>query len=95
MKAGVERTLTQQLPFAYAPLKLSTPASTIYDLVRYAPKIGDIERAAETIAPMLIRVGARQLARVLRAENELATVQRLGYVLHALGADKLASVVAR
>lgn len=95
MKSGIEHTLTQQLPLSYAPLVVSTAESTMYDLVRYAPKIGGIECAAETIAPMLSCIGKRRLARVLAAEDEVATAQRLGYVLHSLGADKLAGVVGK
>jgi len=95
MKSGTGRTLTRQLPLAYAPLAVSTPEATIFDLIRYAPKIGGIERAAETITPMLGQVSARRLAEMLRAENELASAQRLGYIFESLGANKHAAVVHR
>lgn len=95
MKSGIERTITRQLPMAYAPLKVSAPESTIYDLVRHAPKIGGIERAAETIAPMLNQVTSRNLMQALKAEAEVASVQRLGYVLESLGAAKLAKTVRK
>lgn len=53
VKSSIDKTITQQLPRAYAPLTVSTPESTVFDLVRYAQRIGGFERAAETIAPML------------------------------------------
>jgi len=93
MKSGIDRTVTQQLPNAYAPLAISTPESTIYDLVRYAQRIGGIERVAETIAPMLPTVRTSKLVKVLKAENEIATAERLGLVLETVGAHKFAKAV--
>ena len=49
VKRGIERTPTQQPEGAVAPLLISTPEATAYDLIRYATSIGGIERAAETI----------------------------------------------
>ncbi len=95
MKSGIERTNTRQLPMAYAPLKVSTTESTIFDLIRYAPRIGGIERAAETIAPMLSQVTAGNLMQVLKVEAEITAAQRLGFVLESLGAAKLAKRVRK
>ena len=93
VKRGIERTPTQQLAQAVAPLCISTPEATAFDLIRYATSIGGIERAAETIAPLLPVLRARELKRVLEAENEPAIAQRLGFVIEAGGAKKLAQVI--
>ena len=93
MKSDIGRTITQQLPNAYAPLAISTPESTIYDLVRYAQRIGGIERVGETIAPMLPAVRTSELVKVLKAENEIATAERLGLVLETIGAHKFSKAV--
>jgi len=93
VKRGIERTPTQQLAQAAAPLSISTPEATAFDLVRYAGKIGGIERAAETIAPLLSSLRAHELKRVLKAEGEFAVAQRLGFVIEALGANKLAQAI--
>lgn len=93
MKSGIDKTLTLQLPGAYAPLTVSTPGSTAYDLIRYAHDIGGIERAAETIFPMLRQIKAKELRSVLDAEGEIATAQRLGFVLEALGATNLTKTI--
>jgi hypothetical protein len=61
-------------------------------LIRYAASIGGIERATETIVPILPVMRARELKRVLEAENEPAIAQRLGFVIEAGGAKKLAKV---
>jgi hypothetical protein len=93
VKRGIERTPTQQLTQATAPLCISTPEATAFDLIRYATRIGGIERAAETIVPLLPVMGTRELKRVLEAENECATAQRLGFVIEACGAKKLAQAI--
>lgn len=93
VKRGIQRTPTQQPSGAVAPLWVSTPAATAYDLIRYATSIGGIERAAETIRPLLPLLNARELKRVLDAENEPAVAQRLGFVIEACGNKSLAKVV--
>ena len=93
VKRGIVRTPTQQLAQASAPLCISTPEATAFDLIRYATSIGGIERAAETIAPLLPSLRARELKRVLAAEDEPASAQRLGFVVEAGGAEKLAKVI--
>jgi len=93
MKSGIERSLTQQLPGAHAPLKVSTPETTAFDLVRYAHSLGGIERIAETIAPMVPSIKVRALRKALDAEDEVAAAQRLGFVLDAIGAENLARTV--
>jgi len=87
--------MTQQLANAFAPLRVSTPAATAFDLVRYAPRIGGIDRAVETLVPLLPMIEARDALAVLDAENETATAQRLGYVVERAGRTDLASVIDR
>ncbi len=93
VKREIGRTPTQHAAGAAAPLRVSTPEATAYDLVRYAMRIGGIERAAETIRPLLPRLRARELTRVLDAEDEPAVAQRLGFVIDASGSKSLADVV--
>jgi hypothetical protein len=93
VKRGIERTPTQQPDGAVAPLLISTPEATVYDLIRYATSIGGIERAGETIRPLLPLLRARELKRVLNAENESGVAQRLGFVLEACRSKSLAKVV--
>src|ERR1700728_3791746 len=79
-KRNIARTPTQQLAGAATPLNISTPEATTFDLIRYSPNIGGIERAAETITPLLPALSARELKRVMDAENEQTTARRLGFV---------------
>ena len=93
VKRGIERTPTQLLSNAYAPLRVSTPEATAFDLVAYASRIGGIGRAAETLAPLVPLMRAAELKRVLESEDQTATAQRLGYLLEAAGNLKLAEVI--
>ena len=93
VKRAIERTPTQQPARAVAPLCVSTPEETAYDLIRYATSFGGFERAAETLHPVLPLLRARELKRVLDAENEPAVAQRLGFVIEAGGNKSLAKVV--
>jgi hypothetical protein len=93
VKRGIELTPTQQPNGAVAPLLISTPEATTYDLIRYATSIGGIERAAETIRPLLPLLRVRELTRVLNTENKSGIAQRLGFVMEACGSKSLAKVV--
>ena len=93
VKRTLEQTPTQPLANAFAPLQVSTPEATTFDLIRYAARIGGIGRAAETIAPLLPLMRPAELRRVLKIEDEPATAQRLGFVLENLKATSLAKVV--
>jgi hypothetical protein len=94
VKRAVERTPARALANAFAPLRVSTPEATAYDLIRYAPRIGGIGRVAETIAALLPLMRPAGLRRVLRIEDDAATAQRLGFVLDKLAAADLAGTVA-
>ena len=93
VKHSIKRTPTQQLPHAPAPLFISTPEATIFDLIRYAISIGGIDRSAETIEPLLPKLQICELKRVLDVENAPTIAQRLGFVLEAKGAKKPADAV--
>ena len=93
VKRGIERTPTQQPEGAVAPLLISMPEATAYDLIRYASSIGGIERAAETMRPLLPLLRGRELKRVLDGESEPSVAQRLGFIIEACGNRSLAKVV--
>jgi hypothetical protein len=95
VKRAVNRTPTQPLGKAFAPLRVSTPAATTFDLIRYAARLGGMERAVETLAPLITLVSVSDLKAVLKAEGEVATAQRLGYVLETAAKTELADVVQR
>jgi len=70
VKRRVEQTPTQAPKKALAPMRVSIPVTTAFDLVRYAPGIGGIGRAIEPVAPLLSPVQIPKLKQVLETENE-------------------------
>lgn len=86
-------TPTQAAAHAFAPLAVSTPAATVVDLVQYAPRIGGIERSAETILPLLPGINRTELLKATSPLSETPTLQRLGFVLESLGFAQLANAL--
>ena len=93
VKRTVAQTPVRPVANAYAPLEVSTPEATSFDLIKYAARIGGIGRAAETIAPLLPLMRATEMRRVLTIEADPTTAQRLGFVLEKLRALDLAKAV--
>ena len=83
-----------QPPGMPATLQVSTAEATALDLIRYAPRIGGIERAQEVIAELLPALSARRFKMLLGPEIETAAIQRLGWTFDQLGAHALAGVAA-
>lgn len=95
VKKRVTDTPSLEAPRAYAPLLVSTPEATALDLIAYAPRIGGIFRATQTIAGLIPRMTAGGLRRALAAERETPNKQRLGFILEALGQVELCRIVER
>ncbi len=93
VKRSINRTPTQPLEKAYAPLTVSTPEATVFDLIRYGSRIGGLGRAVETLAPLLPRLRVQELKRVLDAADEISTAQRLGYIFERKKNRELAAIV--
>lgn len=93
VKREIQQTPIRQLAGAEAPLCVSTPEATAHDLIRYAVSLGGIERAAETIRPLLPLMRVRELRRALAAGAEISAAQRLGFVIEACGNAKLAKTI--
>ncbi len=94
VKRKIAKSATQPLPGAFAPLLISTPEVTAFDLVRYAPRIGGFGRALETLRPLKDRIAVKELKATLEAHDEVSTAQRLGFAFEKMGASRLADVVA-
>ena len=93
VKQGIARTPTQPLANAFAPLLVSTPEATAFDLIRYASRIGGIGRAMETLVPLVPLIQISEMKKLLEVENETSTAQRLGYIIERRGNSKLAAVI--
>jgi len=66
-------------------MRVSTPEATALDLVRYLRRVGGLSHIATVLAELADAIDAGQLATTAGAAADLATAQRLGYLLEAAG----------
>lgn len=69
-------------------MKISSPALTALDLVRYPQATAGLDNVATVLADLVLKIDADQLA-ALSSAFEKPVVQRLGYLLQWLGQDEL------
>jgi predicted transcriptional regulator of viral defense system len=74
-------------------MRVSTPAATAYDLVRFAPAAGHLSNVATVLRELAERLDPGALAR-LAPSYAAPDVQRLGYLLELLGARDLSTALA-
>jgi predicted transcriptional regulator of viral defense system len=75
-------------------MRVSTPEATAIDLLRYTRVIGGLSHAATVLVELVERIDRDKLAEAAKAEGDLAAVQRLGYILENVGAERQVSILA-
>jgi predicted transcriptional regulator of viral defense system len=76
-------------------MRVSTPEATALDLVRYPESVGHLGDVAAVLADLAEAMKPSRLAAEARAMGEMASTQRLGYLLDRVGAASLAEPLAR
>ena len=74
-------------------MRVSSPALTALDLIRYPQASGGLDRAASVLNELAPEIDPAQLRELLPA-FERSVVQRLGYVLQTVGHEASASVLS-
>jgi predicted transcriptional regulator of viral defense system len=90
-KRHIERTPTMAVQTETGAMKVSTPEATALDLIRYLQAAGHLGNVATVLAELTERLDARRLTDVAKAEGELSSAQRLGYLLEHIGAGEVAA----
>jgi predicted transcriptional regulator of viral defense system len=75
-------------------MHVATPETTAFDLVRYSAGAGHLSNAATVLAELAERINADALAEVAPLVRT-PDVQRLGYLLDAVGEQRLAEPLAK
>lgn len=89
LDCGIERRKTDT-----GSMRISSPALTALDLLRYRQASGGLDHAAGVLNELVSEIDPEQLA-VLAPAFERSVVQRLGYILDHLGSNELAASLYR
>lgn len=85
IEQGIERRKTDT-----GSMRVSSPALTAFDLVRYPQASGGVDHAASVLNELAGQIDPMRLG-ALAPNFERSVVQRLGYILDYLGQDEIAS----
>jgi predicted transcriptional regulator of viral defense system len=88
---GQSATMDVKTPTGF--MKVSTPETTIVDLVRFAKSAGHLDHVALVIADLAGSVESNRLVSALRVVNDVPNTQRLGYILDLLRRRKLSEPI--
>lgn len=86
VKGQLEQCPTLRMNTITGTMVVSTPEATALDLVRYPHGAGYLDNAATVLAELAESMDEHRLVEAAEAESELASVQRLGYLLDLVGA---------
>ena len=94
-KQAVALAPTVTLPSEKTRVRVSSVATTLIDLLRHAPAIGGIERAALILQDLAPKLTPEDISESLEAAGDVAAAQRFGYLLDIYGHSKSASRVEK
>jgi predicted transcriptional regulator of viral defense system len=84
-KAGMEASLVENVKTPTGFMKVSNPAVTAIDLVRYARRIGGLDRTLTVLQELRERITSKMLLEAAISEQQLSLAQRLGLLLEKTG----------
>jgi len=93
MNSMVEQMPTTRIQTETGTMRVATPETTAFDLVRYPAAAGHLSNIATVLVELAERIDPKALVS-LAHQVKLPDVQRLGYLLDALGQEDLARPLA-
>lgn len=93
-KRSAAATPTETVSRGVAPWRVSTPAATVLDVVRYQDSVGGLEAVVRVLVDLAPAITPTGLRAALEALGERSSAQRLGFLLDRAGQERLAQVVA-
>lgn len=88
-KGPFDQSRCQDIKTPTGVMKVSTPETTAWDLVRYSKAAGGLENVATVLSELAEKLDAAKLKQVVKRHGELIVAQRLGYLLDKLGRREL------
>ena len=95
MKSRMEKTPVIKVKTATGFIDVSSPEATSLDLVRFADRIGGLDRVVTVLQELSETIKARELLEAARYERNLSYIQRLGFLLDSIGKSKLTCMLVR
>jgi predicted transcriptional regulator of viral defense system len=88
-KAHLSFIPTAQTKTGTGYISVSSPGSTAIDLVAYERRIGGLSRVVTILQELRDRLDPAGLVEAAEAEQDLAPIQRLGFILEKMGQGNL------
>jgi len=89
----LQRAATLQVKTPTGSMRVSSPETTVVDLVRFAKAAGHLDYVAAVIGELAPRLNAKQLVAALKVVCDVPNAQRLGYILDVLRKRRLSKAV--
>lgn len=93
-KRDAAETPTRDVNTPTGTMRVSTPEATALDLVRYARRVGGLSHVATVLTELADVIDAEHLVATADAIADVATAQRLGYLLEAAGRGEVTGPLA-
>lgn len=92
-KGPFDQALTQEAKTPTGFLKVSTPETTAWDIVRYFKVAGGLENAITVLAELAEKLNGTKLKDTVKRHDEIIVAQRLGYLLDRLNRQDLSKAL--
>jgi predicted transcriptional regulator of viral defense system len=93
-KRSVEHTPVIDMKTPTGMIHVSTPEATVLDVVRFSKAAGQLGNVVTVVSELAEKLKPEALLKAAEKQDEIPTVQRLGYLLELSGADAIASPLA-
>lgn len=85
-KRNMEKSSTELIKTSTGYMKVSTPETTAFDLIRYIEPAGHLNNIATVLSELSEKIHSERLVKVVDDENiEAAYLQRIGFLLDITG----------
>lgn len=88
-KKAVEEVPTQKINAPQTIITASTPEATAIDLILYANRCGGLDNVLAVLTDLVEKINSKKLMKLASESKEVTWIQRLGYILDLIKAEKL------
>lgn len=94
-KKDIELSTFKTMNTSTGTYKISTPETTMIDLVRYSEQAAGMENVLNVIIELVEQIRKQEFEIVLKLFKEKTTLQRLGYLLDKIGCENLSRLTEK